>query len=508
MNKTSFTRFALATLLAAAALPLSTLRTTQAQPPSASQPFTTRIYVQNPNPNPASGIINFFDELGSGMPHSVNVSFNLNSNGSTEILVGTLSGLGSGWKGSAVISADQPVVAASVQVPPTGYGHMMSNAFTSAEGTSNLFLTTFLRNVGNEVSLFGVQNIESEAINIRARFIDTAGNPVITPTLVLQANTAKFFDAANAAATIGPGFPAIFNGSVVVTATKVSDGSPARIVGISETRRNDTGSSPNRFRAYAFEAIPLSAGAQTIYVASALCKFGAGSQTTFVAVQNLSFTSSTVVTVTYAAGANQPGQATNTLPPLAKWSFNPCQTNSDLPYSGAATITSSSQPIAAVAKNNQTSGPPTQPRYSTAFLAQASGASRLAVPYIRWSPSSPGTDFRSLIAIQNLGAIIPAGQLIVRYYAPDGTLVNTCTSVAALATGQKANSNVAAAFAGGTNFNCTTTQSDDGASYSFTGSAVIEGPAGANLIAIIRNTTPAASTQIHTEDFNAILLLP
>ena len=506
MNRSSFNRFALAALLAAGAMPLSALRTTQAQPPSGSVSFTTRIYVQNPNPNPASVIVNFFDELGSGMPHSVNVPLNLNSNGSTEILVGTLSGLGSGWKGSAVISADQPVVAASMQVPPSGYGHMMSNAFTSAEGTSNLFLTTFLRNVGNEVSLFGVQNIESEAINIRARFIDTAGNPVITPTLVLQANTAKFFDAANAAATIGPGFPATFNGSVVVTATKVSDGSPARIVGISETRRNDTGSSPNRFRAYAFEAIPLAAGAQTIYVASALCKVGAGSQTTFVAVQNLSFTSSTVVTVTYAAGANQPGQATNTLPPLAKWSFNPCQTNGDLPYNGAATITSSSQPIAAVGKNNQTSG--TQPRYSTAFLAQASGASRLAVPYIRWSPSSPGTDFRSSIAIQNLGAIIPAGQLIVRYYAPDGTLVNTCTSVAALATGQKANSNVAAAFAGGTNFNCTNPQPNDGAGYSFTGSAVIEGPAGANLIAIIRNTTPATSTQIHTEDFNAILLLP
>jgi hypothetical protein len=225
-------------------------------------------------------------------------------------------------------------------------------------------------------------------------------------------------------------------------------------------------------------------------------------------VQNLSFTSSTVVTVTYAAGTNQPGQATNTLPPLAKWSFNPCQTNSGLPYSGAATITSSSQPIAAVGKNNQTSGPPTQPRYSTAFLAQASGASRLAVPYIRWSPSSPGTDFRSLIAIQNLGANIPVGQLTVRYYAPSGTLVNTCTSAAALAPGQKANSNVAAAFAGGVDFNCTTVQPSNGASYSFTGSAVIEGPAGANLIAIIRNTTPAASTQIHTEDFNAILLLP
>jgi len=502
MNRTPFTRFTLAALLAAAsALPLSTLRTTQAQPPSASQTFTTRIYVQNPNPNPASGIINFFDELGSGMPHSVNVPLNLNSNGSTEILVGTLSGLGSGWKGSAVISADQPVVAASVQVPPSGYGHMMSNAFTSAEGTSNLFLTTFLRNVGNEVSLFGVQNIESEAINIRARFIDTAGNPVITPTLVLQAYTAKFFDAANAAATIGAGFPSIFNGSVVVTATKVSDGSPARIVGISETRRNDTGSSPDRFRAYAFEAVPLSAGAQTIYMPTALCNYGSGSQTTFFAIQNLSFTSPTVITVTYAAGiGTTPSANVQNLPPLAKVSVNPCQTNNAAEYSGAATITSSSQPIAAVGKAAQTSDPPTQPRFTTAFLAQASGASRLALPYIRWSPDPPGTDFSSFVAIQNIGsAPIPAGQLTVTYYAQNGTVAANCTSVVAMAVGAKLNSTAANTFPA--NFTCSPAV---GVSSSFIGSAVIQGPSGSNLLAVVRNFAPAA--QIHTEDFNAILL--
>jgi hypothetical protein len=214
MNKTSFTRFTLATLLAAAALPVSTLRTAQAQPPSGSQNFTTRIYIQNPNPNAASGIVNFFDEMGPGNPRNVNVPFSLNPNGSTEILVGSLTDLGT-WKGSAVISADQPVVAASIQVPSTGnYGHMMANAFTSAEGTSTLFLTTFLRNVGNEVSLFGVQNIENEAINIRARFISVSpSDPQIIVDLVLQANTSKFFDAANAETTISPGFPGTFNGS-------------------------------------------------------------------------------------------------------------------------------------------------------------------------------------------------------------------------------------------------------------------------------------------------------
>jgi hypothetical protein len=322
---------------------------------------------------------------------------------------------------------------------------------------------------------------------------------VITPTLVLQANTAKFFDAANAAATIGPSFPITFNGSVVVTATKVSDGSPARIVGISETRRNDTGSSPNRFRAYAFEAIPLSAGAQTIYMPTALCKSGPGSQTTFFAIQNLSFTSPTVITVTYTAVTGSlPSPNVQNLPPLAKVSVDPCQTNGAAAYSGAATITSSSQPIAAVGKAAQTSGPLTQPRFTTAFLAQASGASRLAVPYIRWSPSGP--DFRSFVAIQNIGsALIPAGQLTVTYYAQNGIVAANCTSVSAMPVGEKLNSTAANTFPA--DFTCSPAVD---VSSTFIGSAVIQGPSGSNLLAVVRNFAPTA--QIHTEDFNAILL--
>jgi hypothetical protein len=76
MNRSSFNRFALAALLAAGAMPLSALRTTQAQPPSALQPFTTRIYIQNPNPSAATGIVNFYDQ-GTGNQPSVNVPFNL-----------------------------------------------------------------------------------------------------------------------------------------------------------------------------------------------------------------------------------------------------------------------------------------------------------------------------------------------------------------------------------------------------------------------------------------------
>jgi len=499
MNRSSFNRFALAALLAAGAMPLSALRTTQAQPPSASQPFTTRIYIQNPNPSAATGIVNFYDEVTGNQP-SVNVPFNLSTNGSTEILIGSLSGLGSPWKGSAVISADQPVVAASIQVPPSGYGHIMANAFTSGEASDSIFLTTFLA-IGNPtdaVSLFGVQNTEAENVNVRARFINTIGVTVADVTLTLPAYTSKFFDGFSPTSTIANGLHA-FNGSVVVTATKVLGGGPAKLVGIAEERRVEP-AGPARFRAYGFEAIPQSAGAQTIYMPTALCKSGAGDPTTFFAIQNLSFTNSTVVTVTYASGTGTtPTPATNTLSPLAKWSIDPCQTNGNQTYSGAATITSSSQPIAAVGKASQTDTS-LPARYTTAFLAQASGASRLAVPYIRWSPNPPGTDFRSFIAIQNIGtAPIGAGQLTVTYYAQNGSVAANCTSTASMAVGAKLNSNAAGVFF--TDFTCSPAVN---VSSTFIGSAVIQGPSGSSLIAVVRNTTPEATIQ--TEDFNAILL--
>ncbi len=501
MNTKKLVRLAAAAGLAVATLPAALQGSVNAQ--SVSQPFTTRIYVQNPNAAAATAVINFYPEL-SGTAESTTVNLNLNANGSAEVLVGSLS-LISPWKGSAVISADQNVVAASIQVPPTGYGHIMANAFTSADATSNLFLTTFLGagNPTNAVSLFAVQNTEGEPVNIRARFILPNGTVVATPTLTLPAYASKFFDGNNAG-SIGSGYTNPFNGSVVVTATKVSDGTPAMIVGASEERRTEA-TGLFRFQAYGFEAIPQSAGATTIYMPTALCRFGAGNATTFFAIQNLSFVTPTVVTVTYATGTGTtPSTVVTTVQPLAKWSVDPCQSNGDTAYSGAATISSSASPVAAIGKASQRTG--TNPRYTTAYLAVATSTNRLAIPFVRWSPSA-NAGFRSYIAIQNIGttAISPGG-VTVTYYDPSGTVVNTCTSLPTMNPGSKLNSNVAGAFFT-TDFSCNVVQPSNGASYTFAaGSAIVQGPAGSKLIAVVRNSPDLATAQIHTEDFNAIIL--
>ena len=504
MNRTPFTRFTLAALLAAAsALPLSTLRTVQAQPPSGSVSFTTRIYVQNPNPNPATAVVNFYDLTGA--PQPVNVPLNLPANGSTEILIGNLTGLGSPWRGSAVISADQPVVAASIQVPPSGYGHIMANAFTSAEASDKIFLTTFLAigNPTNAVSLFGVQNTEAENINIRAQFVLPNGLNAADVTLTLPAYTSKFFDGLNPTTTIASGLHG-FNGSVVVTATKVSNGTPALIVGSSEERRvENTGLF--RFQAYGFEAIPQSAGATTVYMPTALCNFALA--TTYFAVQNLSFTMPTVVTITYSAvTGTTPTQITNTVSPLAKWSVNPCQSNGNQPFSGAAVIQSSVSPVAAIGKARQETG--ANPRYVTAYRAEATSTNRLAIPFVRWSPLGDSSSFRSYIAIQNIGtAVIPAGQLTVTYYSVTGAVINTCVSQNATPVGAKQNSNVAAAFPGtSSTLSCSVIQPSNGDAYTFAGSAIVQGPPGSALIAIVRNSPDPFAVRVHTEDMNAIPL--
>ncbi|MDW8395774.1 MAG: DUF5719 family protein [Anaerolineae bacterium] len=506
-TRKSLFRAALAGALATGLLPTAMSGTASAQPPSVLQPFTTQIFIQNPNSAAATVVVQFYSE-GTGVLQTPASNITLNPNGSTTVFVGSL--FPSSFQGSAVISADQPVVAASMQVPSatTGYGHMMANAFTSAEASSAIFLSTFLGdgNATKSATLFGVQNTEAEPINIRARFFNLAGAVVFTSNVALPAFASKFFDGYNYTTTIAVTFPHAFDGSVVVTATKQSNGQPAGIVGIAEERRFEPVDN-TRFRASAFEALPQSAAATTVYLPTALCRFGTGLVTTFFAIQNTG-SSPASVSVTYAAGAGTtpPVQTNSSLAAFAKWSVNPCQGLSpSQDYSGAAVV-QSTQPVVVVVKPSQTDPAFPFPRYVAAFNGQATGSRRVAFPLVRWSPS-PGTDFRTNISIQNVGtAPINSGDLKVFYYSQDGTLYNDCTSILALPPGAKLNSNAVSAFFDA-QFSCTFNPVDEGASTTFTGNAVVVGPVGAQLIAVARTSPPGVSAvSVHTEDFSGILL--
>jgi hypothetical protein len=226
-------------------------------------------------------------------------------------------------------------------------------------------------------------------------------------------------------------------------------------------------------------------------MATALC--GLGGQTTAYAVQNTSSSQSAAVTVTYSNGLTQQGN----IGAGGKQSFNSCNA-SGMPqgFSGAATITSSGAPIVVIAKVGGAG------RY-TAFLGETSGSAKLALPYARWSNTKydSGQYQRAAIAIQNISNSA-VSNVRVRYLNKEGAEVgvHTIASIAALG---KANSNATLA---GSSIQLTefgNPEANPGGG--FGGSVIVEGPAGSQLIAVVRISSNT-STGVVAEDYNGIAI--
>jgi hypothetical protein len=468
-------------LVTAGALAIGLFPATNIAAQSVTASFTTKIYYQNPNNVSANAVINFYPE-GGGTPDPVAVTLsNIPAFGSGEVWLGTvaLNG-GSAFTGSAVLSADQNIVAAESQIPTSNTtSQLMSTAFSSSDATTTLNLTTFLYNWGNAYSRFSVQNTESEPISYTARFFDL-GNPVPIATVTgqIQTYSVKSFNAW-ISPTIGTAFinwlntagtggiHGQFSGSVIVTATLQSSGQPAHIVGISDERYSSND------RGYAFSAIPQSDGATTVYVPTALCNYGGA--TTYFAVQNLNQSVSSDYTVTYydTTGNSVGTQSVTSVGPGSKKSFNPCEVLSTL--TGSAVV-SGTQVAAVIGKAQDATN------FTTAFIGKGTGSEKIAIPFVRFGMNT--NELRSYLAIQNTGGSIPAGQITVTYYDTAGNVFRTCQTLAATGQSVKVNTNVSQDPnpVGGT-MSCTGTAPTT----SWSGSAIISGPSGSRLIAISRS---------------------
>ncbi len=489
----------IASIISSTMLMASTVQAAPAQSGTTAH-FTTQIYIANPNAASATAVVNFYSQL-SGTADSFNVPVNLNAFGSTTVLIG---GLSAGFKGSAVVSSDQNVVASAAQIPVDGLTNRpMYSAFSS--GAPSIYLSTFLANRNNQFSIFGVQNIESEAINIRAKFIEN-GTTIDDITMSVPSYASKFFDSTQPTSTISSNFANYmythsggFSGSVVVTATKQSNGSAANIVGVSQEMRSDNGS------AISFEAIPQSDGATTVYMPSGLCNATTQSQTTYYAVQNMGNINASLV-ITYISGAtgNVAGvERTTSIIPGGKLSVNPCEltagstgTAPGAGFNGSAII-QSGQPLNAVAKKQSTAS--TYGNFTTAFEGKGVGGSKVSIPYIRWGTNTgQNGDITTYIAVQNIGAsALSAGSIQVKFYADNGTLAMTCSSQGSTNPNAKVNAARGVAYA-------TTTCNPAVANTAFSGNVIVEGPSGSSLLVIATNQLGGYTYQ--TEDVNGTVI--
>ena len=438
--------------------------TSGAQAGAYTTQFTTSVTYQNVGDGPATIQLVFFAE---GNANGIPVALpELPQMAGTSIYVGSVGDIANGFKGSAVLSSDQPLVSTLVQVPKAGSGvtvRPMSNGFSG--GSDYALVPTVLKNVYDYTSIVSVQNVSFDPANYELVFVPVTGANIVIEKTNVPPHATLYFDLGTMSQ-----IPAGFNGSLQVFSTQEVVAS-AMELGI------------NGVGAYAFEG--ASEFADVIYMPSALCKFN-GANTSSYAVQNT--TAGDIDVTVFYSGGEEAGPVT--LAAGAKASFNACDVNED-GYIGSAVIEATGEVVAM--------GKVFGGGLSTAFLGFNDGAEKVALPYVRFTNSgwANGSRQRAYIAIQNVGGDLEAGDVVVKYYDKDGVLVGT-HELGAMLNGEKANSNAGEIGAAGAEFGYYA----DG---SFGGSAVVEGPAGAKLAVIVRIQSRVGANSV-AEDYNGIAI--
>jgi hypothetical protein len=442
--------------------------------------FTTSITYQNVDTAATSSLqIHFYASPTTTTPITIDRP-SLAAGAGTSIFLGSLTEIDSNFRGSAIMTSDRLLVATLVQVPQsdTVKNRPLSNGFFN--GASQALIATVLKNQFNTHSVFSVQNTDSDPNTITITFYDISATEVHSIEQELQPGASYQVDAGQVA-ELGTSF----NGAAVVTARKTGATEDNGNIVATSLELSTTGTG-----ALAFEGV--TGGAQTIYMASALCN-AFGGQNSSYAIQNTNLTTPTNVTVTFSNGASE----TKTVGPGSKQSFITCDASGMTSnFSGSATITSSATDVVAIGKVFGLG-------LSTGFLGDFSGAPKLALPYVRWSQTQydTGVRQRTFIAIQNVGEdAIPAGALSVVYTDKNGAEVVTHTFSDPVAVGAKVNSNpYFSSDAGAAEFGYY-------ADNTFGGSAIVECTAAdCEVVAIARvQSRVPASGQTVAEDYNGI----
>jgi hypothetical protein len=406
---------------------------------SAAPAYTTAwgvsITYQNVGLGPAQVSFTFYAE-NNGSPISVSAP-NLAVNASNSLSISSVSAIGSSFKGSAVLSSDQPVIATLVQFDPSKAvkNRPLSNGFSSADASTKQLVATVLKNNGNYSTYFSVQNTETSPINVTVSFYKPGQAAAVTTVTAnnLPPNAAKYFDVKD----IG-GLPSGFSGSAIVTA-KIAGSSTAAntVLTVDELQTNGGG-------ARSFEGVP--SGGTKVYMPSAGCQAPSGANTfnSAFAIQNADQTNSVTFKVTYKV----PGKADVvdgpfTVPGGGKQSVLAC-TKLAPGSNGSAIIerTAGSGSIVAVGKINGTNGSITSAYLGT---VDGQGSAKVALPYVRFSPTSTYSNGsqRTFIAVQNIGGTT-ATNVTVKYIDKNG-VVKGQHVLGNLAPGAKASSSPAQA---------------------------------------------------------------
>jgi hypothetical protein len=393
--------------------------------------FTTTIVYQNPYTTPISNIQIVYYASDKTKNPLIIPRPDLPGGKSTSVFIGTLKNASLGFHGTMYIQSKPNLVAIQVQTPSSNSPvkvHPITNLPLS--GSSTVYFASVLRGQYYANTVLTIQNTDSQTNNIHLDLYNTDATLIYTSAFLLGAHEIYIFDAGKV--QDNP-LPEQFNGSAVVTATRMDLKTPGNIMGSAMEMDN------LYLGAKTYEGI--SHGSLEVYMPSAACNYDIYAGVlinTAYAVQNNSLHSPTDVTVTYSNGTTH----TQTIGPGAKASFITCQAgNMPSNFLGAAIIRSSAAPVIAIGKAYGGG-------LSTAFSGAiaGSGARSLALPYVRWANDENylnGAQQRTFISIQNVGPKVIHGKIRVTYYPCQGDIVTHVINLGddGLNPGAKVNSN-------------------------------------------------------------------
>ena len=371
------------------------------------QTWTSSIAYFNTENTSGSLNVSFFDSSGTAFTAD---SIALNGFQSGTLLVGSVSSLGDGFAGSAVMSSSVKLAAVYIEsvagAESANYDRKMYVGFTPDKASNTYYIPTVLKAQFGSTSQVGIQNVDaSQSASATLEFFAVGSTtPALTLTPVIPAQSSYVFSMADV------DLPDGFTGSLKITTT-----GGQVVASAQETYDND------RF-AYAFEGV--SQGNTKVFVPTMLCNFNPELQTSFYAVQAVGGTADITMRHYRRSDGAQIGSTYNvSINDGGKASINPCA-NGTVPDGsiGSSVIESSGAPIIVVVKINGNNG------MRTAYIAEGSytigGATgETFLPYVRWN-DDPTLGFQSYIAIQNIGDS-NATNITAYYYNPDGSVAAT-----------------------------------------------------------------------------------
>jgi hypothetical protein len=368
---------------------------TQAQS-ATNAAWTSSVTYYTPSATGGTLMVEYYAE-GSATPVQA-PAITLEPHAAGSLFIGSVAGLPDSFAGSAVLSADVPIIATNVQFASGGqaneYGRLLYAGFQPEDADATFYIPTFLYQKFGSSSLMGVQNVEDSQITANVKVYSVGST---TPTVDQDYDIPSLSSEILAAGDLGlsPGF----NGSVVISAT----GS----VVASAQETDDIGRG-----AYAFEGVAN--GASTYYMATMLCDVFGG-QKSYYAIQNAgSITATTSITFYDTAGSVVATMPATDIGVGNKMSVNPCNEGVPAGTSGSAVIQSTGAPVIAMGKVKAPNG------MATAFVGQSVGHTKVAAPYIRWA-ADDASEWRAYVAVMNVGSA-DATNVVANYYDGSGSL--------------------------------------------------------------------------------------